>query len=71
MKKNMLLNQIPIIKSNPSTSSLILNSNSESTTKAELEPIKDSDLTFETLHQEIGKPIQENLQRPEASLTVI
>lgn len=47
---------------------LINFSNSE-TVQAELEPIKD--LTFETLHQEIGKPIQENLQRTENTLAVI
>lgn len=52
------------------SSSLTNFSNSEST-KAELEPIHDSDLTFETLHQEIGKPIQENLKRPENPLAVI
>jgi hypothetical protein len=44
-------------------------SNSE-TSNAVLEPIKDSDLTFESLHQEIGKPIQENLPRSE-NLTVM
>lgn len=41
---------------------LINFSNSE-TTQAEVEPIRD--MTFETLHHEMGKPIQENLQRAE------
>lgn len=57
-------------KTKISFQSFINFSNSE-TTQAELEPINDNELTFETLHQEIGKPIQENLQRSENSLTVI
>jgi hypothetical protein len=52
------------------TSNYINLSNSE-TTQAELEPIRDSDMTFETLHQEIGKPIQEKLQRSETLSAVI
>lgn len=44
--------------------------NSDTLVTAELEP-RDREMTFETLHQEIGKPIQENLNRPEATLAVV
>jgi len=62
--------QNPFNKPSSSSSSSSNNHNSNphsESTKVELEPIRDSELTFETLHQEIGKPIQE---RSESSLPV-